>query len=88
VLLLKLGQLNVEMLADLRLQGLYIVPGIPNTTAKAQETDQNYGLYKSVVRGNLRLLSQCRLDLQLMLQITDLPLIVFGGACPSTGLVL
>lgn len=82
------GRLNVEMLADLRLQGLYIVPGVPNTTAKTQETDQNYGLYKSVVRENLRSLSQCRFDLQLTLRITDLPLLVFGGVCPSTGMVL
>jgi hypothetical protein len=29
--------LNVEMLADLRLQGLYSIPGVPNTTAKTQE---------------------------------------------------
>jgi hypothetical protein len=82
------GRLNVEMLADLRLQGLYIVPGVPNTTAKTQETDQNYGLYKSVVRDNLRRLSQCRFDVRLTLQITDLPLIVFGGECPKTGLEL
>jgi hypothetical protein len=82
------GRLNVEMLADLRLQGLYIVPGVPNTTAKTQETDQNYGLYKSVVRENLRNLSQCRFDLRLTLRITDLPLLVFGGECPCTGLKL
>jgi hypothetical protein len=31
------GRLNVEMLADLRLQGLYSIPGVPNTTAKTQE---------------------------------------------------
>ena len=35
------GRLNVEMLADLRLQGLYLVPGVPNTTHVTQETDQN-----------------------------------------------
>jgi hypothetical protein len=82
------GHLNVEMLADLRLQGLYIVPGVPNTTHKTQETYQNYGLYKSVVRANLRKLSQTRFDLQLSLGITDLPLLVFGGTCPMTGLEL
>jgi hypothetical protein len=82
------GRLNVEMLADLRLQGLYIIPGVPNTMAKNQETDQNYGVYKSVVRDSLRKLSQCHFDLQLSLRITDLPLLVFGGECPSTGLQL
>jgi hypothetical protein len=45
-------------------------------------------LYKSVVRENLRKLSQWRFDLQLTLRITDLPLLVFGGACPATGLEL
>jgi hypothetical protein len=82
------GRLNVEMLADLRLQGLYLVPGVPNTTHVTQETDQNYGLYKSRVRENLRNLSQCRYDRKETLKVCDLPLIVFGGLCPSTGLLL
>jgi hypothetical protein len=82
------GCLNVEMLADLRLQGLYLVPGVPNTTHVTQETDQNYGLYKSRVRENLRNLSQCRYDRKETLKVCDLPLIVFGGLCPSTGLLL
>lgn len=84
------GRLNVQMLADLRLLGLYIIPGVPNTTHRTQETDQNYGLYKSCVRDNLRTLSQARFDLlpRKTLQITDLPLIVFGGECPSTKLQL
>jgi hypothetical protein len=77
-----------EMLADLRLQGLYIVPGVPNTTSKTQETDQNYGLYKSIVRDNLRRLLQSCFDVRLTMQITDLPLIVFGDDCPKTGLEL
>jgi hypothetical protein len=82
------GRLNVEMLADLRLQGLYLVPGVPNTTAKTQETDQNYGVYKTSFRENLRNLSQCRFENQLTLHVCDLALLVFGGNCPSTGLLL
>jgi hypothetical protein len=82
------GRLNVEMLADLRLQGMYLVPGVPNTTAVTQETDQNYGVYKTSFRDNLRKLSQCRFDLQMTLQVTDLPLLVFGGECPTTGVLL
>jgi hypothetical protein len=58
------GRLNIQMLADLRLHGLYLVPGVPsNTTHKTQETDQNYGLYKSCVRENLRALSQACFDI-------------------------
>jgi hypothetical protein len=84
------GRLNVPMLANLKLQGLYIIPGVPNTTHVTQETDQNYGLYKSCVRENLRRLYQARFDLvpKKAMQVTDLPLIVFGGECPSTKLEL
>lgn len=52
------GQMNVEMLARLCVQGLYLVPGVPNTTHRTQETDQNYGIYKLSFRDNLRVLSQ------------------------------
>lgn len=82
------GRNNIQMLADLRLLGLYLVPGVPNTTHVTQETDQNYGLYKSVVRGNLRELSQARFDNKETMHTTDLPLVVFGGHCALTGVVL
>ena len=52
------GRMNVDMLARLRLQGLYMVPGVPNTTGVTQETDQNYGPFKSGYRSNIRQLSQ------------------------------
>lgn len=79
------GRLNLEMLADLRVQGLYLVPGVPNTTHKTQETDQNYGVYKSSFRQNLRSLSQRHFEAGLTLKVADLALLVFGGTCPSTG---
>ncbi len=37
------GRVNVELLAELQLIGLYLYPGLPNTTAVTQETDQDYG---------------------------------------------
>jgi len=40
------GRTNIEMLASLRLQGLCLVPGVPNITGKTQETDQNCGPFK------------------------------------------
>jgi hypothetical protein len=82
------GRLNVEMLAELRLLGLYLIPGVPNTTHKTQETDQNYGIYKSSFRENLRNLSQRRFEAGLTLKVADLALLVFGGKCPSTGIDL
>ena len=82
------GRRNVEMLASLKLLGAYLVPGVPNTTGKTQETDQNYGVYKSSFRQNLRVLSQSRFDANMTLQVADLPLLVFGGKCRRTGVVL
>jgi hypothetical protein len=52
------GRRNVEMLANLRVLGAYLVPGVPNSTGKTQETDQNYGHYKMSYCDNLRVLSQ------------------------------
>jgi hypothetical protein len=39
-----------ELLAKCKFSGVYIYPGLPNTTAVQQETDQNYGPFKSVVQ--------------------------------------
>jgi hypothetical protein len=76
------------LVADLRLQGLYLVPGVLNTTHVTQGTDQNYGIYKSSFPHNLRNLSQCWFDKKESLKVCDLALCVFGGRCPSTGVVL
>lgn len=82
------GRMNVEMLANLQVRGLYLVPGVPNSTAKTQETDQNYGMYKSVVRDNLRVLSQARFDRKESLHVSDLPILIFGGVCTVTRIKL
>jgi DDE superfamily endonuclease len=82
------GRTNLEMLAKLRLQGCYIVPGVPNTTGKTQETDQNYGPFKSAYRSNIRTLTQARFDNNLQIGVHDLPLLVFGGTCTRTGVQL
>jgi len=73
------GRMNVEMLASLRLQGVYLSPGVPNTTHVTQETDQNYGLYKSLYRSNLRVLAEARQARRKTIAVSDLPLLVFGG---------
>ena len=72
------GRTNVKMLAKLRLKGVYIHPGVPNTTHVTQELDQLYGQFKSIYRQNLELLSQERFQAKRGLAITDLPMIVFG----------
>ncbi len=47
------GRLNLELLADLQLDGFILFPGVPNTTVVMQETDQNYGLFKTQYCKNL-----------------------------------
>ena len=47
------GRLNLDLLADLRTSGFILFPGIPNTTAVTQETDQNYGPFKTQYCKNL-----------------------------------
>ena len=52
------GRLDHHLLVQLRLRGFYLFPSVPNTTAVSQETDQNYGPFKSALRRNLIVL--CR----------------------------
>jgi hypothetical protein len=82
------GRTNIDMLANLRVLGLYLVPGVPNTTSQTQETDQNYGPFKGSFRSNIRLLSQSRFEKGMTLQVSDIPLLVFGGKCLRTGVEL
>jgi hypothetical protein len=53
--------LNKELLAYLRFHGYLLYPGIPNTTAVTQETDQSYGPFQSKLRTNLATLIDERL---------------------------
>ena len=81
------GRLNMELLAELRILGFVLYPGVPNTTAVTQETDQNYSLFKSVFIENLEELTKIRTDNQ---QSVSFPpwicgLVVFGGIDEVTG---
>ena len=48
------GRLNAKLLAYMRFHGFLLSPGVPNTNAVTQETDQNYGLFQSAFRYNLQ----------------------------------
>ena len=50
------GRLDVVSLAELRTLGCYVFPGVQNTTHITQETDQNYGQFKSLLRKHIHLL--------------------------------
>jgi hypothetical protein len=45
--------MNINLLAELRASGFILFPGVPNTTAVSQETDQNYGPFKTKHGKNL-----------------------------------
>ena len=74
------------MLARLRIRGFYLIPGVPNTTHVTQATDRNYGVFKSVYRNNLALLTEQRSKEKKSIQPTDIPLLIFGGGPQDIGL--
>jgi len=56
------GRMNINLLADLRSHGFILFPGVPNTTAVTQETDQNYGSFKGAYARNLDLVVEERIE--------------------------
>ena len=46
------GRMNLDLLALLWLDGFHLFPGVLNTTAVTQETDQNYGPFKGAYARN------------------------------------
>jgi hypothetical protein len=51
------GRLDEESLAEKRARGIYLFPGVQNTTQVHQETDQNYVQFKYDVRWNIATLN-------------------------------
>ncbi|KAL7490610.1 hypothetical protein ACHAWT_000174 [Skeletonema menzelii] len=77
------GRLYPELLVKARTYGFVIYPGVPNTTAVTQETDQNYGPFKTQFQKNLKELSEARVGCD----NSSIPpwivgLLVFGGKDP------
>ena len=73
------GRNNIQLLARLRALGFYLVPGVRNTTHTSQETDQNYGWFKSFYLENVEKLVAHRIQSGGNLDIADFPLLVFGN---------
>ena len=48
------GRLDIQSLAELQSLGVYLFPGVQNTTHVTQETDQNYGEFKSLLRKHIQ----------------------------------
>lgn len=75
------GRMNIDLLCWLRREGFILYPSVPNTTAVTQETDQNYGQFKSQFRTNLSLVIDHRVEMgeSVSLQPWLVGLFVFGG---------
>ena len=82
------GRLNMDMIARLKALGFILYPGVPNTTSVSQETDQNYGIFKSYFRRNLGKLTQHRIEAKKSVSFSPslVGLLVFGGEDPETGM--
>ncbi len=80
------GRCNINLIMFLQNLGFILYPGVPNTTAVTQETDRNYGSFKTQFQTNLHKLSDYRLDFKdkVLLQPMILGLLVFGGTDPVT----
>lgn len=85
------GRMNTRLLAKLKHRGFYLYPGVPNTTHVTQETDRNYGPFKTQFVTNLKNVVENRIVKGLGgIKCVTLPmwmvgLIVFGGTDPDTG---
>lgn len=76
-------RIQIEMLLYLKLLGVYLYPTVPNTTAVQQETDQNYGLFQSLIRENLKLLfSEVRKE-NINLNRIHYPILINGRAAEN-----
>ena len=78
------GRNGRDLLMKCRFRGLYVYPSLPNATSVQQETDRNYGPFKSVICNNLREISSAFYvaNLSIPLNTSTFGLIVYGGTIP------
>ena len=79
----------MDLLVEVRFRGIYIFPGLSNSTSMQQKTDRNYSPFKGLIRRNLdAITSQCFANKVLIsLSASTIGLIVFSELCPQTGVV-
>ncbi len=80
------GWMNLLLLAKLCMLGFVLYPCVPNTTHVTQETDQNYGPFKTQFLSNLDLIVDARLtaNKSLSLQPKSMGSPLFGGVDTKT----
>ncbi len=83
------GHNGRDLLNKARFREVYIFPGLPNATSVQQETDMNYGPFKSVVRSNLKNIAMASFSAQKSMKLgpSTFGLIVYGGVCPISKVV-
>ena len=81
------GRSNTTLLARLLLRGVLLYTGVPSTTSVSQETDRNYGLFKSKYRVNLSKFATDGVTRHMSTSsnISHISLFVFGGEDQETG---
>ena len=84
------GRLNLDLLADLQSDGYILFPEVPNSTTVMQETNQNYGPFKTQYCKNLDAVVDARLKQGKLTAMApwQVGLIVYGGTDSETGLVV
>ncbi len=77
---------NMDLLAKLRMLGFVLYSCVPNTTHVTQETDRNYGPFKTQFNVNLELIvaAQLEADVSLSLGPKFVGLPLFGGINSDT----
>jgi len=80
------GRCNNTLLARLRIRGILLYAGVPNTTSVSQETDRNYGQFKNVYRRNLEKYAHDREKAckSTAVSVVLIGLFVYGGVDPVT----
>ena len=80
------GSCFAILVAELRHLGFYMYPGVPNTMAVTQETNRNYGPFKTQFRMNLKHVVSSRINagVSMSLQPWLVCMIVFGGENDKT----
>jgi hypothetical protein len=84
------GRLNMELLAYLQFHGFLLFPGVSNTKAVTQETDQSCGPFQSKLQSNLKVILDERLHAEKPTTLVPwiVGIFVFGGKDPKTKCVV
>jgi hypothetical protein len=79
-----------DLLNKCRFRGVYIYPGLSNSTSMQQEMDINYGPFKGVVWRNLAKIALTRYakGISMSLGTSTFGLIIYSGVCPDSRIML